>query len=170
MEKLTHWKKNIDSRYISGEDLKESLNGLAPEMIVTISKFEDTETFDQKLQAKVTKTGLFFSQLNGKALYKPVILNKTNALFFTIEFNTKYLEKWIGKPVIIFAMADKRHGFVVRFKKYTPPAVSDKNAVKLLDGCKSMDDLVLTWKALSPAEQKLPSVMAKKELLKTTLK
>lgn len=47
MEK-THWKKNNDSNFISGEDLISGLKGLKPEMVVVIEKFNDAESFDQK--------------------------------------------------------------------------------------------------------------------------
>jgi hypothetical protein len=117
----TSWKKNLDSRYISGEDLQESFNGLRPEMIVEIEKFEDTETFDQQKNSKVIKTGLFLKEVGGKSLYKPAILNKTNGRFLLKEFGSDALEDWIGKPVIMFSQKDSRHGYVVRFKKFVKP-------------------------------------------------
>lgn len=117
----THWKKNLDSKFISGEDLKSELNGLKPEMAIVIEKFTDTETFDQNKQAKITVTGLFLKDLNGKALYKPVILNKTNAKFMIKEFGSDFMEDWINKPITLYTVADSRHGFVVRFKKYQLP-------------------------------------------------
>lgn len=171
MENLTHWKKNNDSRYISGEDLISGLNGLSKEMIVVIDRFQDAETFDQTKNAKVVKTGFFLKELNGKQVYKPVILNNTNAKFCRIEFGSDFMEHWIGKPFILYAMPDKRHGFVARFKKYYPPIqVTDEQGLKLLDLCKSLEDLKKTWNDLSTQEKNLPTIIAKKELLKTTLK
>jgi hypothetical protein len=171
MENLTHWKKNIDSKYVSGEDLVNSLKGLKPEMVVEITKFEDSETFDQQLQAKITKTGLFLKEVNGAHLYKPVILNKTNAVFLTMNFNTAFMEHWVGKPVVLFAKADKRHGQVVRFRKYIAPAtITDVRALKSLEESTNIQQLVKNWEGLSADEKKLPSVIAKKEQLKTTLK
>jgi len=117
MEK-THWKKNNDSNYISGEDLQNSLKGLKPEMVVMIDKFSDAESFDQKNQSKITVSALYLKDLNGKALYKPVILNRTNAKFFSKETNSDFIDDWLNVPVIIYAQPDKRHGFVVRFKKF----------------------------------------------------
>jgi len=118
----THWKKNNDSRYISGEDLKygESLGyGLRPEMVVTIASFKDAETFDQKEQEKIIKTGLNLLEYpSGKPLHKPVLLNIKNGEFLQKEFGSEFLEDWIGKPVTLYAMPDKRHGFVARFKKF----------------------------------------------------
>jgi len=171
METLTHWKKNNDSKYISGEDLKSGLKGLKPEMVVIIDRFEDAETFDQNNQKKILKTGFHLKELNGTAVYKPVILNNTNASFCVKEFGSEFMEHWIGKPFVLYAQADKRHGFVARFKKYyAPPTVTDKEALLLLEKCNSLAELTDTWTNLSVDEKKLPTVMAKKESLKTTLK
>lgn len=117
----THWKKNNDSRYIAGEDLQTEFHGLRKEMNVVIDKFEDTETFDQNKNSKIIKTGLFLKELNGTPLYKPVILNNTNAKFFLKETGSDFMEDWIGVPVVIYAQKDSRHGYVVRFKKYYMP-------------------------------------------------
>lgn len=170
-EKLTHWKKNNDPKYISGEDLKDGIaigKGLAPEMVVMIDRFEDSETFDQNSQKKVIKTGFWLKTLDGKKLYKPVILNNTNANFCIKEFGSSFMEHWIGKPMILYALPDKRHGYVARFKKYYPPAtVSDTEPLLLLSKVASLDDLKLIWDGLSREEKLLPTVMAKKEELKT---
>ncbi len=120
MEK-THWKKNNDSNFISGEDLMSGLKGLKPEMIVMIEKFNDAESFDQKNQAKIVVSALYLKDVSGKSLYKPVILNKTNAKFFVKETGSDFIDDWLNVPVMLYAMADKRHGHVVRFKKYAKP-------------------------------------------------
>lgn len=170
MENLTHWKKNNDSRYISGEDLKNGEilgKGLKSEMVVMIDKFEDAKTFDQQSQSEATKTGFWLKDLAGNKLYKPVILNNTNAKFCIEEFKSEFMEHWIGKPFVLYALPHKRHGFVARFKKYYPPAtVSDKKALELLSTSTDIDSLVKNWEAISPAEKKLPTVLAKKEELK----
>jgi len=117
MEK-THWKKNNDSNFISGEDLQSGLKGLKSEMVVMIEKFNDAESFDQKNQSKIVVSALYLKDLNGKSLYKPVILNKTNAKFFIKETGSEFIDDWLNVPVMLYAMPDKRHGFVVRFKKF----------------------------------------------------
>jgi hypothetical protein len=122
-EEKTHWRKNNDTRYISGETLVAELHGLKKEMVVTISSFKDSETFDQNNQETKIKSGLFLKTLDGKDVYKPVILNTTNSKFLAKEFGSDFLEDWIGKPVTMFAMADKRHGYVVRFKSYKKPII-----------------------------------------------
>lgn len=173
-EKLTHWRKNNDARYISGEDLKNGLaigKGLAPEMVVVVDRFEDSETFDQNQQSKVIKTGFWLKDLNGNPIYKPVILNNTNADFFIKEFKSEFMEHWLNKPVVLYARPDKRHGFVARFKKYYPPVtISDENAIKLLESSKDLEELKKNFLSLSKEEQRLVTVVAKTENLKTTLK
>lgn len=169
-ENLTHWKKNNDSRYISGEDLQGELNGLKKEMVVVIDRFQDAETFDQTKNAKAVKTGFFLKTLDGKAVYKPVILNNTNAKFCRQEFNSEYMEHWLNKPFVLYAMPDKRHGFVARFKKYYPPAkVSDVEPMRVLQLSTTLAELQTNWTSLGAEEKKLPTVLALKEQLKTKL-
>lgn len=174
METKTHWKKNNDPKYISGEDLKDGIEigkGLAPEMVVMIDRFEDSETFDQNQNSKVIKTGFWLKDLNGNKIYKPVILNNTNADFFIKEFKSQFMEDWLNKPVVLYARPDKRHGFVARFKKYYPPVtISDENAIKLLESSKDLEELKKNFLSLSKEEQRLVTVVAKTENLKTTLK
>lgn len=173
-EKLTHWKKNNDPKYISGEDLKMGVEidkGLKPEMVVEICKFEDKETFDQNNNAKVLKTGFWLKEVGGKMLYKPVILNNTNAAFCVKEFGSDFMEHWMGKPFVLYAMADKRHGHVVRFKKhYAKSTVSPANALATLSESGTLKELQINWGKLTKPEQALPVVLAKKEALKKTLK
>lgn len=172
METLTHWKKNIDQAFISGEDLQNELKGLRKEMVVTVDHFGDAETFDTSKAAKATVTGLYLKEHpSGVKLFKPVVLNKTNAKFFQSETKSPFMEKWVGIPVIVYAMPDKRFGFVVRFKKYYPPAqVSDARALDILSKATDIDKLGMAWGTLSTDEQKLPTVLAKKEALKSQFK
>lgn len=120
MEK-THWKKNIDSAYISGEDLQSSLKGLKPNMTVVIERFTDSKSFDQKKQQDIVVTSLFLKEHGGNSLYKPTILNRTNAKFLVNEFKSDFIEDWINKPFTMYAQQDKRHGYVVRFKTFQLP-------------------------------------------------
>jgi len=131
----TLWKKNLDSKYISGEDLQLSNKGLKPEMIVTIERFNDDKTFDKNKQADVTVSALYLKEVGGTSLYKPVILNRTNAKFFVKETGSDFMEDWIDKPVIIYACKDSRFGHVVRFKKYVLPVLI--KGTKEFDNCKT---------------------------------
>jgi len=171
METLTHWKKNNDSKYISGEDLKSGLRGLESEMAVVIEKFEDAETFDQNNQQKLIRTGFWLKKLTGESIYKPVILNNTNAKFCVKEFGSEYMEHWIGKSLVLYAMPDKRFGFVARFKKYVQPnTTSDKSAIATLAASTTLAELQANWSKLTQPEQALPTVIAEKDRLKAILK
>lgn len=159
MEK-THWKKNLDSHYISGEDLMSGLKGLKPEMIVQIERFNDDKTFDKNKAADVTVSALYLKEVNGAALYKPVILNKTNARFFSKETSSDFIEDWIGRPVVMFAQKDSRHGYVVRFKTYVLPELKsgtpnfDKCKTALKSGGFTIADIKLKYR-VSPEIEKL---------------
>ena len=173
-ETLTHWKKNNDSRYISGEDLQNGEiigKGLRKEMIVIIDSFQDVDSFDQNEQKKVIKTGFNLTEIEtGKKLYKPVILNNTNADFCIKEFKSDFMEHWLNKPLILFAKPDKRHGFVARFKKhYAKPTITDVNALSILNASKTLEELKDNWGKLSKEECKLPTVLKAKDDLKTLL-
>lgn len=116
-QEKTHWKKNSDSAFIAGEDLQASLKGLKPEMKVEIVRFSDAKSFDQNKQVDKVVTSLFLAS-DGKELYKPAVLNKTNAKFLIKEFGSEYVDDWIGKPFTMYAQKDPRHGYVVRFRKW----------------------------------------------------
>ena len=120
---MTHWKKNLDSKFISGEDLISGLNGLKQEMIVTLIDQKDDKTFDKNKSSDVVVTSLYFKDQTGKQIYKPAILNKTNAKFFEKETGTPEMESWYGRTVVMFAQKDSRHGHVVRFKSYIKPSI-----------------------------------------------
>jgi len=167
----THWRKNLDPRYVSGEDLKNSLHGLRPEMVVCVHEMKDAPTFDQSQQKEVTKTSLWLKDLsNNQVIYKPVILNVSNAKTFAKEFGSDFIEDWYGKPIVLFAQADKRFGHVARFKHYYPPAqVTDTSALLALNKATNLAELGEMWTALSADEKKLPTVLAFKEKLKGEL-
>lgn len=160
MEK-THWKKNNDSNFISGEDLMSGLKGLKPEMIVTIEKFNDAESFDQKKQSKIVVSALYLKEVGGNSLYKPVILNKTNAKFFVKETNSDFVDDWVGKPVVLFAQKDSRHGYVVRFKKYVFPVLQpnteafNKAKLAIEKSGFTIDQIRLKYQVSSEVEQLL---------------
>jgi hypothetical protein len=50
------------------------------------------------------------------------------------------------------------------------PQVSDVNALAVLSQSKTLLELQDNWSSLTQAERSIPSVLAKKETLKTTLK
>jgi len=178
MEKeKTPWRKNLDKRYISGEDLlmgEEMGKGLRKEMHVTLAKYEDSPAFDQKKQEEVNKTAIWLKEYpSGKLIYKPALLNVINGSFLSKEIgnDSLFLEDFdTNKPVTLYACPDKRHGHVARFKKYIAPnAESDKEPIIKLETSKSLAELKTNWDSLNDNQKLLPTVIAKKELLKTTL-
>ena len=154
----TLWKKNLDSKYISGEDLQLSNKGLKPEMVVTIERFNDDKTFDKQKNSDVIISALYLKEVNGAALYKPVVLNRTNAKFFVKETGSDFMEDWLNKPVIVYAQKDSRHGFVVRFKSYVKPnLVKDSEMFKqakiaLEKGTATMDKIKSKYQVSTEVE------------------
>lgn len=170
----TPWRKNLDKRYISGEDLLLEQKGLRKEMVVTLSKWEDAPAFDQKLQKEVDKTAIWLKEYpSGTPLYKPALLNVANGEFLSKEIggDSLYIDDFDRtKPFVLYAKPDSRHGHVARFKKYYPPAqVTDTKALAALNTAKSLETLGTIWSGLTAAEKNLPTVMALKETLKSKL-
>lgn len=170
----TPFRKNLDKRYISGEDLLngvEMKKGLRKEMVVTFVKFNDAPAFDQKLQKEVDKTAIWLKEYpNGKTLYKPCLLNVERAEFMSKELanGSMFIDDCDDSiPFVIYAKPDRRHGHVVAFRKYYAPSnESDTESLELLSKVGSLDDLKLTWESLTPSQKKLPTVVAKKDELK----
>ena len=154
----TLWKKNLDSKYISGGDLQLSNKGLKPEMVVTIERFNDDKTFDKQKNSDVIISALYLKEVNGADLYKPVVLNRTNAKFFVKETGSDFMEDWLNKPVIVYAQKDSRHGFVVRFKSYVKPnLVKDSEMFKqakiaLEKGTATMDKIKSRYQVSTEVE------------------
>jgi hypothetical protein len=142
----THWRKNKDPKFLSGEDLKHGIvKGMTDGMPVEICGFNDNEGFDQSQQSKVTVTEIKFKTLDGKRLPKGVIPGKWTSDFMKkIGVDPDWIDDWVGVKVVLFAQYDKRNGFVVRFKKFT--AVNSKEApkLKLTPESKNWADIV-TW-------------------------
>lgn len=86
----THWKKNFDYRFLSGDELQG-------ETIVEISKVSEEETFNPSSNSKEKVLAVYF-----KGAKKSVILNKTNAKSIAKVIGSPYQEDWIGKKIIIF--------------------------------------------------------------------
>lgn len=174
----TLWKKNLDNRYISGENLQNGEaagKGLKKEMVVTLASFNDAETFDQNTQTKATKTAIWLIDFEtGKKLYKPCLLNNERGEFLSKEIgnNSIFLDDFdTKKPFIIYAKPSRRFGHVVGFKKYyAPSTLSDENGKKILNASKTLSELKTNWSKLNQKEQVLPTIVSLKESLKKTLK
>lgn len=175
MENKTPWRKHLDPRYLSGESLLMGMKGLKKEMIVTVCKFEDAPAFDQKLQTEVDKTALWLKEYpSGILVYKPCLLNVERGKFLSKEIgnNSLFMEDFdVTKPFVLYAKPDKRHGHVVAFRKYfPPPAITDVNGLSIINKSTTLAELQANWNLLTADEKNLPTVLAKKETLKTQLK
>tara|TARA_R110000787_G_scaffold263088_1_gene368823 strand:+ start:276 stop:806 length:531 start_codon:yes stop_codon:yes gene_type:complete len=174
----TAFRKNLDKRYISGEDLFNGVElgkGLQKEMVVTLAKWNDAPAFDQKLNKEVDKTAIWLKEYpSGKLIYKPCLLNVSRSEFLSKELsdNSLFLDDCDKeKPFVLYAKADRRHGYIVAFKKFfAPNPASDKQCLKDLALCVNKAELITVWSCFSNEERKLPTVVAKKESLKNTLK
>lgn len=108
---------------------------------------------------------------------KPLVLNATNAQTIRrLCGGGANLNTW-KMPVQVELFIDatvKMKGQVVggvRLRKpMNVPQVSDVNALTVLSQSKTLLELQDNWSSLTQAERSIPSVLAKKELLKTTLK
>lgn len=168
------FRKNLDKRYISGEDLVLQERGLRKEMVVTLAKFEDAPAFDQKLQQEVSKTALWLTDLHtGKLIYKPCLLNVNRADFLSKEIagGSLYISDASHEiPFVMYAKPDKRHGYIVAFKKYYPPAqITPDEPLRKLRASNTKEELVTAWGLLTAAEKNLPVVLAEKDKLKVEL-
>lgn len=166
--KKTPWRKNLDPRYICGEDLIAEQNGFKKELIVRMSKFNDAPTFDQSKQSEVTKTAIWLiDHETNKPIYKPLILNVTNGekLSELLGNNSIFMEDWdYSIPFVLYAKPDKRHGFVARCKKYHEISkVDDSKAIAELTKATTLDELKSMWMSLSTEEKNNNKVIAFKE-------
>jgi hypothetical protein len=115
---MTHCKKYINVNYISGEDLKDGLNGLKNESPIVVSSFAEEEVFDQQTRRKGLKHVLYFAYLDGIKLAKGVVVGNPTIKYFSKAADSMEIEKWIGQTAIIHAVSTTKCGWVVRFKKY----------------------------------------------------
>jgi hypothetical protein len=87
---------------------------------------------------------------------------------------SRKLPKWKGIKIdLFFDPSVKMMGKVtggIKVKPVVKKVISDVTAISALNMCTSLEALQIAWKILTPSEQHLPTVIALKEKLKTTLK
>jgi len=87
---------------------------------------------------------------------------------------SRMLPNWKGLQIdLFFDPTRKMMGKVtggIGIKPVVKAIVSDINALTILNMCTSIEALQVSWKLLTPDEQRLPTVLALKEKLKGTLK
>lgn len=87
---------------------------------------------------------------------------------------SRMLPKWKGIQIDLwFDPSVKMMGKVtggIKVKPVVKKVISDATAISALNMCTSLEALQIAWQILTPTEQHLPTVIALKEKLKTTLK
>ena len=96
----THWRKNFDYRFISGEEIREPIE-------MTIKSIKSDEAHNGKKKEKVTV--IWF-----EGAKKGMILNKTNAKAISATTGTPFVEDWIGKKITLHAVDVSAFGTVTR--------------------------------------------------------
>jgi len=173
---------NIDSMkyrkstHLAGVDI-ETIVADKGNCILTIKE----AFYNTNVDVSGNKTSGYFLEFNEDI--KPMVVNsgnrKTIALIVKNLTNctsteSRNIGNWAGKTIeLIFDPNVKMMGQIVGGIKIVPPTViviSDESGLQKLSECKTIADLVATWETLSIGEKKLPTILAKKESLKTTLK
>jgi hypothetical protein len=87
---------------------------------------------------------------------------------------SRMLPKWNGIQIDLwFDPSVKMMGKVtggIKVKPVVKKVISDANALAILNSSKTIAELQTNWQKITPTEQHLPTVIALKEKLKTTLK
>ena len=162
---MTHYRKNADPNFLSGEDLKDGIIKDMPDGVVAIIiGCKESVGYDQGKQAKTPVIELIFSDLKGNKLSKGVIPAKWTYDHMKRQgIMSKDVEDWIGQEVIIYAKPDARFGHVVRFKKYIAP----DSRVKLMPKSSNWDEIV-NW--LRTPTNTMAKVLKKYEVTKADQK
>lgn len=112
MEKLTPWQTTRDVNFVGSFDLivgcDENEKPIYKDIIVTIDKINEEEVLDMQTNKKVNKTVAHFKEKN----IKPMILNTTNKKGIENATGTMFMEKWIGKQVLLTVENIKAFGKV----------------------------------------------------------
>ena len=110
------------------------------------------------------------NSVNRKTISNIVKINKN-----CTAVESRNIGNWIGQTIeLVFdstvRMMGKNTGGI-RVKPTSPiPNVDDKKALELLNTSKTLQELQENWSKLSKQEQKLPTINALKDKLKTNLK
>jgi len=88
--------------------------------------------------------------------------------------NSVFVEDWKNLKIELFIEKNIRFGRDivdgVRIKTLAKTFISDENARSILSESKTLFDLKNNWEKLTKEERNLPTILALKETLKTTLK
>lgn len=112
MADKTNWKNLENYDYLGAY----SLDGIAPEIVVTIKKVSQKEvTGEGGIKAAKIIAEFEESKVDGVVI-KPMILCKTNCKTIVKIYNSDFIEDWIGKKITIFPTT-------TRFGRETKPCL-----------------------------------------------
>lgn len=177
MEKNIDCMKYRKSTHLAGVDV-EMIVADKGKCVLTIQDC----FFDKGVNVSGNKTDGYF--INFKEAVKPMVVNSTNRKTIAnivkvkkelSSVDSRNIGNWNDVAIeLYFDPTIKMMGKVtggIKVKAESPiPNISDSNALKLLNSAKTLKELVTLWTSLSVSEKSLPSVLALKENLKTTLK
>jgi hypothetical protein len=177
MEKNIDCMKYRKSTHLAGVDVETIIDDKG-KCVLTIKD----AYYDKGVDVSGNKTdGYFIEFVEG---VKPMVVNSVNRKTIAdIVKKTKNLTSvesrnignWLGLKIeLIFDANVKMMGKItggIRVAPISPiPTISDVNALQVLNTSKTITELQANWSKLSKEEQAIPTVMALKESLKTTLK
>ena len=175
--------RNIDamkyrkSTHLAGVDV-EMIIAEKGECILTIKD----AYYNTGVDVSGNKTDGYFLEFEENV--KPMVVNSINRKTISniVKMNkgctaveSRNIGNWIGQTIeLVFdstiRMMGKNTGGI-RVKPTSPiPNVDDKKALELLNTSKTLQELQENWSKLSKQEQKLPTINALKDKLKTNLK
>jgi hypothetical protein len=177
MEKNIDCMKYRKSTHLAGVDVETIIDDKG-KCVLTIKD----AYYDKGVDVSGNKTdGYFIEFVEG---VKPMVVNSVNRKTIAdIVKKTKNLTSvesrnignWLGLKIeLIFDANVKMMGKItggIRVAPISPiPTISDVNSLQVLNTSKTITELQANWSKLSKDEQAIPTVMALKETLKTTLK
>lgn len=174
---------NIDSMkyrkstHLAGVDV-ESIISEKGECELTIKE----SYYEKNVNVSGNKTDGYFLEFVEDV--KPMLVNSTNrkqiaTIYRNLNKSTpkesRNIGNWLGLKIeLIFDSTVKMMGEVtggIRIKYKLPTnTANDLKPLEVLSKCKDLNDLKAAWLSFTPDEQKLPTVLAKKEELKSKLK
>lgn len=135
---MEHWKNSFDYKYTGAYELQPN-----EEKVVTIKKVckEEVNSTDGKKSMCLVA---YFEESS-----KPMVLNKTNCK--TIEkLYSPFTDDWLGKKITVFAQKVKAFGDTVDALRIRPTkpiekAVDYSAQIKLINDCKTLEELKTVW-------------------------
>ena len=177
MERDIDCLKHRKATHLSGADVLEIVNKKGK----CVLKIQDAY-YNASESVAGKNTGGYFIKFDEDL--KPAMLNTINKKrLIQVAKSVKNLDleqsrnikNWVGLSIELIFDGTVKFGSEVtggfRILPISPiPNISDKNALSILNGSKTLVELGENWTKITPKEQSLPTVFALKEKLKTTLK